>query len=125
MTLHREVLRWQDGLKFCAIYRHGIDIGDGPEKGKRPDVKHQKTKGVEASVAVKSLVEKPETYGAIGLYTGQETGIVIYDIDRNLYGLQQEHPELLDSLHVTSTRDNAAKFIFQVAEADRAKAEGW
>ena len=124
VTLHDEVLRWQDGLKFCAVYRHGIDIGNGPEKGKRPDVKHQKVGGVSASEARQSLIDKPETYGAIGLWSGPPTGICIYDIDRNLAGLQMLHPELETLPHITSTRPNAAKFVFMVKPEDREKLKG-
>ena len=124
MTLHDEVLRWQDGLKFGAIYRHGIDMGNGPEKGKRPDAGHQDAGGVTAKEAVQSLLDKPETYGAIGLFSGPDTGVVILDVDRNLYGLQRQHSELKELPHVTSMRENAAKYVFMVKEADRQRLKG-
>ena len=63
--------------------------------------------------------EKNSTLGAVGLFTGvRGNGYVILDIDKNLGVLKRKWGSTLDGAPVvTSTRANAAKYIFRVPEA--------
>jgi len=66
------------------------------------------------------LIEKsPKTLTAVGLWTGiRGNGYVILDVDRNLYSLKKKWGDALQGAPViTSTKKNAAKYIFRVPEA--------
>ena len=67
----------------------------------------------------KLACEKNPTLGAVGLFTGvRGGGIVILDIDKNLGVLKRKFGATLDGAPVvTSTRANAAKYIFKLDEA--------
>ncbi len=67
----------------------------------------------------KLACEKNSTLGAVGLFTGTRgNGIVILDVDKNLGVLQRKWGTTLDGAPVvTSTRANAAKYVFRVDEA--------
>ena len=63
-------------------------------------------------------LEKNPNLGAVGLFTGiRGKGIVILDVDRNLASLKRKWGKDLDGAPViTSTKKNAAKYIFRVPE---------
>ena len=63
-------------------------------------------------------LEKNENLGAVGLFTGMRgRGIVILDVDKNLAALKRKWGDSLNGAPViTSTKKNAAKFIFRVPE---------
>lgn len=66
------------------------------------------------------LIEKsPKTLTAVGLWTGvRGNGYVILDVDRNLSALKKKWGDALQGAPViTSTKKNAAKYIFRVPEA--------
>ncbi len=67
----------------------------------------------------KLACEKNPTLGAVGLFTGTRGGgIVILDVDKNLGVLQRKWGTTLDGAPmVTSTRANAAKYVFRLDEA--------
>ena len=67
----------------------------------------------------KLAFDKNSTLGAVGLFTGvRGGGIVILDIDKNLGVLKRKFGATLDGAPVvTSTRANAAKYIFKLDEA--------
>jgi len=71
--------------------------------------------------------EKHSSLGAVGLFTGvRGGGIVILDIDKNLGVLQRKFGWSLNGAPVvTSTRANAAKYIFRVPEALWGEVSGW
>ncbi len=63
-------------------------------------------------------LEKNPNLGAVGLFTGiRGKGIVILDVDRNLASLKRKWGSDLNGAPViTSTKKNAAKYIFRVPE---------
>ncbi len=75
----------------------------------------------------KLAIEKNATLGAVGLFTGvRGNGYVILDIDKNLGVLQRKFGSSLNGAPVvTSTRANAAKYIFRVPEALWGEVSGW
>ena len=64
-------------------------------------------------------IEKNPDLQAVGLYTGiRGKGIVILDIDKDLAVLKQKWSEtLINAPRITSTKKDAAKYIFSVPEA--------
>ena len=69
--------------------------------------------------ALHYLEKNTESLGAVGLFTGRKgQGIVILDVDANLAGLKKT--KFKDTLKgapvVTSTKRNAAKYIFTIPE---------
>ncbi len=71
--------------------------------------------------------EKHPTLGAVGLFTGvRGGGIAILDCDKNLGVLKRKWGTSLNGAPVvTSTRANAAKYIFRVPEALWGEVSGW
>ena len=102
---------------LAPIYRKGAKMRSGKEAtGKNPlEVAFDKDLGP-ADVALQ--LEKNENLGAVGLFTGMRgRGIVILDVDKNLAALKRKWGDSLKGAPViTSTKKNAAKFIFRVPE---------
>ena len=102
---------------LAPIYRKGASMRSGKEAtGKNPlEVAFDKDLGP-ADVALQ--LEKNENLGAVGLFTGRKgRGIVILDVDANLGALQRKWGDSIKGAPVaTSTKKNAAKFIFRVPE---------
>ena len=102
---------------LAPIYRKGASMRSGREAtGKNPlEIAFDKDLGP-ADVALQ--LEKNKNLSAVGLFTGHKgRGIVILDVDANLGALQRKWGDsLAGAPKVTSTRKNAAKFIFQVPE---------
>jgi hypothetical protein len=65
------------------------------------------------------IARKPEVFQAVGVFTGARSGgLVILDVDRNLARLKKGWGNTLDGAPVvTSTKGNAAKYLFRVPEA--------
>ena len=102
---------------LAPIYRKGASMRSGKEAtGKNPlEVAFDKDLGP-ADVALQ--LEKNSNLGAVGLFTGRKgRGIVILDVDFNLASLKRKWGESIKGAPVaTSTKKNAAKFIFSVPE---------
>ena len=102
---------------LAPIYRKGAKMRSGKEAtGKNPlEIAFDKDLGP-ADVALQ--LEKNENLGAVGLFTGMRgRGIVILDVDKNLAALKRKWGDSLNGAPViTSTKKNAAKFIFRVPE---------
>ena len=102
---------------LAPIYRKGASMRSGKEAtGKNPlEIAFDKDLGP-ADVALQ--LEKNENLGAVGLFTGRKgRGIVILDVDFNLASLKRKWGESIKGAPVaTSTKKNAAKFIFTVPE---------
>ena len=64
------------------------------------------------------IIERSEKVGALGLWCGVRSGgIVIVDVDRNLFQLRKKWGKSLDGAPVVrSPRENAAKFIFRISD---------
>lgn len=64
-----------------------------------------------------TLNRDPERYQALGLWCGPRTRLVCLDVDANLAALEEEHGStLVGAPRVTSTKLNAAKYLFRVPE---------
>ena len=102
---------------LAPIYRKGASMRSGKKAtGKNPlEVAFDRDLGP-ADVALQ--LEKNENLGAVGLFTGRKgRGIVILDVDANLSALQRKWGNSIEGAPVaTSTKKNAAKFIFRVPE---------
>lgn len=103
---------------LAPIYRKGARMKSGREAtGKNPyEPSFEKPFNKHDA---KLAIEKNATLGAVGLFTGvRGNGIVILDCDKNLGVLQRKWGATLEGAPVvTSTRANAAKYIFRVPEA--------
>jgi len=71
-----------------------------------------------ADVALQ-IHRKPDVFRAVGVFTGPRSqGLVILDVDRNLSRLAKKWTNTLDGApKVTSTKSNAAKYLYRVPEA--------
>lgn len=107
-----------EGYAYAPIYRKGAALPDGGvSKGKTPLGRaHHQVMGP-ADVALQ-IERAPEVFKAVGVFTGPRSrGLVILDVDANLTKLRRKWGESLDGAPVvTSTKRNAAKFLFRVAE---------
>ena len=115
------------GPAYAPIYAKGQVFGKHGDvsKGKAPHENSHHTVMSPADVAL--LIERqPEVFKAVGLFTGiRSGGLVILDVDANLSTLRKKWGNTLDGAPVvTSTKKNAAKFIFRVPEEQRSRVKG-
>ena len=107
------------GVAYAPIYVKDQAIQSGKlSKGKTPlEKSHHQVMGP-ADVALQ-IERKPEVFQAVGAFTGpRSSGLVILDVDRNLARLKKKWGESLEGAPVvTSTKANAAKYLFRVPEA--------
>ena len=106
------------GYTYCPIYAKNATMLSGRKAtGKNPDEASYERKFGPADVAL-VLERSPEKFKACGLFTGvRGNGIVILDIDRNLSEVLKKHKESLAGAPVvTSTKKDAAKYIFRIPE---------
>jgi len=107
------------GMAYAPIYCAESKLQSGKEsKGKAPlERSHHQVMGP-ADVALQ-IERKPEVFRAVGVFTGpRSAGLVILDVDRNLSRLKKKWGESLEGAPVvTSTKANAAKYLFRVPEA--------
>ena len=102
---------------YAPIYRKGASMLSGKTAtGKNPLEEAFQRKFKPADVAL--ALERNKKLGAIGLFTGiRGNGVVILDVDRNLSSLKKKWKETLKGAPcITSTKKNAAKYIFRVPE---------
>jgi len=107
------------GVAYAPIYAKDQPIQSGKlSKGKTPlEKSHHQVMGP-ADVALQ-IERKPEVFQAVGAFTGARSGgLVILDVDRNLARLKKKWGDSLEGAPVvTSTKANAAKYLFRVPEA--------
>ncbi len=115
------------GPAYAPIYAKGQVFGkhNDVSKGKAPheDSHHR----VMSPADVALLIERrPDALKAVGIFTGiRSGGLVILDVDENLSTLRRKWGNTLDGAPVvTSTKKNAAKFIFRVPEDQRSRVKG-
>ena len=99
---------------LAPIYRKGASMRSGKEatgKESSLEIAFDKDLGP-ADVALQ--LEKNDKLGAVGLFTGRKgRGLVILDVDANLGALKRKWGDSIKGAPViTSTKRNAAKFIF-------------
>jgi hypothetical protein len=107
------------GFAYAPIYVKGSHLQSGKEsKGKTPLEKSHHVVMGPGDVALQ-IARKPEVFQAVGVFTGARSGgLVILDVDRNLARLKKGWGNTLDGAPVvTSTKGNAAKYLFRVPEA--------
>ena len=107
------------GFAYAPIYVKGSHLQSGKEsKGKTPLEKSHHVVMGPGDVALQ-IARKPEVFQAVGVFTGaRSNGLVILDVDRNLARLKKGWGNTLEGAPVvTSTKGNAAKYLFRVPEA--------
>tara|TARA_R100000700_G_scaffold3185_2_gene6088 strand:- start:4277 stop:6661 length:2385 start_codon:yes stop_codon:yes gene_type:complete len=106
-----------ENLVYAPIYKKGAKMLSGREAtGKNPLEEAFKRKFSPADVAY--AIERNSALGAVGLFTGiRGNGVVILDCDRNLSSLKKKWGDSLkDAPVITSTKKNAAKYVFRIPE---------
>lgn len=115
------------GIAYAPIYAKGKAIQSGKiSKGKTPLERSHHTVMAPSDVALQ-IERKPDVFQAVGAFTGaRSAGLVILDVDRNLSRLKKKWGESLEGAPViTSTKANAAKYLFRVPEALWASVKGF
>lgn len=113
------VAQLPEGLAYAPIYVKGSKLQSGKvSKGKTPLEKSHHAVLTPADVALQ-IQRRPEIFRAVGVFTGPRSkGLVILDVDRNLAKLKSKWCSSLQGAPVvTSTKANAAKYLFTVPEA--------
>ena len=114
-----------EALVYAAIYRKGAKMPSGKlAGGKNPTQESFDFLLGPADVAL--AAERNPDIQAVGIFTGiRGKGIVILDVDRNLNKVIARWGDTLkDAPKVTSTKKNAAKYIFRVPEGLWNEVEG-
>ena len=107
------------GMAYAPIYAKGKAMPSGSvSKGKAPTKRSHNEVMTPADVALQ-IERQPDVFQAVGVFTGpRSAGLVILDVDRNLAKLKKKWGSTLDNSPViTSTKANAAKYLFRVPEA--------
>ena len=117
MNLIEFVNKLPETLVYAPIYKKGAKMLSGREAtGKNPLESAFQRKFKPADVAFE--LGRNAKLGAVGLFSGiRGNGIVILDCDRNLSALKKKWGETLNGAPcITSTKKNAAKYIFFIPE---------
>jgi len=125
MNFDRFVKNLPEGLVYAPIYAKGARMKSGrPATGKNPLEDSFDDKFTPADVAL--AIKRNPDLKAVGVFTGiRGNGIVILDVDRNLKRLLKQHGQTLHKAPcVTSTKTNAAKYLFRVPEDLWSQVEG-
>jgi hypothetical protein len=107
------------GMAYAPIYAKGEKLPSGSvSKGKTPTKRSHDEVMSPADVALQ-IERQPNVFQAVGVFTGgRSMGLVILDVDRNLSRLKKKWGDSLEGAPVvTSTKANAAKYLFRVPEA--------
>ena len=105
----------------APIYAKGAKMPNGKEAcGKSPlgRAPHEK---LSPEFTAQHIEKHPEEFKAVGVYSGARSeGLVIFDVDANLGAIEEKWGKDLENApRITSTKKNAAKFLFVVPEEDR------
>jgi hypothetical protein len=115
------------GPAYAPIYAKGQVFGKFKDvsTGKAPYEKAHHEKYSPSDVAL-LIEQRPDVFRAVGLFTGiRSDGLVILDVDSNLASLRKKWGSTLKGAPmVTSTKGNAAKFVFRVPEEQRSRVKG-
>ena len=118
MTIISFVKTLPENLVYAPIYKKDALMKSGRKAtGKNPLEESWERDFDKHDVEL--AIEKNPDLQAIGLYTGiRGRGIVILDIDKDHAALKRKWSEtLLGAPKITSTKKDAAKYIFSVPEA--------
>ena len=122
MNLQQFVKMLPKHLVYAPIYRKGVEIKSKEGKILEATGKNPYGESYERNFSpddVTYVLEKyPDRFGAIGLFTGLKgKGLVILDVDKNLAIHKKKWGDSLDGAPcITSTKKNAAKYIFNIPE---------
>ena len=122
MNLQQFVKMLPKHLVYAPIYRKGVEIKSKEGKILEATGKNPYGESYERNFSpddVTYVLEKyPDRFGAIGLFTGLKgKGLVILDVDKNLEIHKKKWGDTLNGAPcITSTKKNAAKYIFNVPE---------
>ena len=122
MNLQQFVKMLPKHLVYAPIYRKGVEIKSKEGKILQATGKNPYGESYERNFSpddVAYVLEKyPDRFGAIGLFTGLKgKGLVILDVDKNLAIHKRKWGDSLDGAPcITSTKKNAAKYIFNIPE---------
>jgi hypothetical protein len=122
MNLQQFVKMLPKHLVYAPIYRKGVEIKSKEGKILEATGKNPYGESYERNFSpddVTYVLEKyPDRFGAIGLFTGLKgKGLVILDVDKNLAIHKKKWGDTLDGAPcITSTKKNAAKYVFNVPE---------
>ena len=117
MNLHDFVKTLPEGLVYGPIYRKGAPMVSGKlATGKNPLEDSWDRKYGPADVAL--AIKRNPDLQAVGLWSGiRGNGIVILDVDANHKRWAREWGNSLNGAPcITSTRSNAAKYLFRIPE---------
>jgi hypothetical protein len=106
-------------MAYAPIYAKKYAIQSGKiSKGKTPLERSHHQVMTPSDVALQ-IERRPDVFQAVGVFTGgRSMGLVILDVDRNLSRLKKKWGDSLEGAPVvTSTKANAAKYLFRVPEA--------
>jgi hypothetical protein len=106
------------GMAYAPIYAAGKQLQSGKASlGKTPFERSHHQVMTPADVALQ-IERRPDVFRAVGVFTGpRSAGLVILDVDRNLSRLKKKWGDSLEGAPVvTSTKANAAKYLFRVPE---------
>ena len=112
------VAQLPEGFAYAPIYVKGYALSAGAlSKGKSPLGTSHHVVMTPADAAL-HIRRKPDVFKAVGVYTGPRSrGLVILDVDYNLSKLLKDWGSTLEGApKVTSTKANAAKYLFRVPE---------
>ena len=107
------------GMAYTPIYGKGVVTPSGKiSEGKQP-LKRAWNVDMDAADVALQIDRHPDQFKAVGVWAGPRShGLVILDVDRNLSRLLKKWGETLEGApKVTSTKANAAKYLFRVPEA--------
>ena len=113
------VAQLPEGFAYAPIYVKGSKLQSGKvSKGKTPLEKSHHAVMTPADVALQ-IQRRSDVFRAVGVFTGPRSkGLVILDVDRNLAKLTKKWGSSLEGApKVTSTKANAAKYLYSVPEA--------
>lgn len=122
MNLQQFVKKLPKHLVYAPIYRKGVEIKSKEGKTLKATGKNPYGESYERNFSpddVAYVLEKhPNRFGAVGLFTGLKgKGLVILDVDRNLAIHKKKWGDSLNGAPcITSTKKNAAKYVFKVPE---------
>jgi hypothetical protein len=122
MNLQQFVKMLPKHLVYAPIYRKGVEIKSKEGKILEATGKNPYGESYERNFSpddVTYVLEKyPDRFGAIGLFTGLKgKGLVILDVDKNLAIHKKKWGDTLNGAPcITSTKKNAAKYIFNIPE---------
>lgn len=102
----------------APIYAKGVVMPNGREACGKSPLGRASREDITPEATAGYIEKAPETFQAVGVYTGQRSGgLVIFDVDLNLGSIQEKWgADLAKAPQIRSPKPNAAKFLFYVPE---------